>query len=62
MECGNDLAVGEKLLVIEEIAKAKTNKSIAERKSRCAMTERGKGVRILGKILQRGNVSVISMV
>ena len=53
MECGNDdLAAGEKLLVIEKIAKAKTNKSISERKNLCAMTESGEGIRIFGKILQ----------
>ena len=32
MECEKDLAEGEKLLVIKEIGKAKTNKSIAEKK------------------------------
>ena len=41
MECGKDLAEGKKLLVIKEIAKAKTNKSIAERINRCVMTEIG---------------------
>ena len=48
MECVNDLAEGKKLLVIEEIGKAKTNKSIAERKNRCVTTEIGKSVRIFG--------------
>ena len=42
------------LPVISEIAKAKTNKSIAERINRCMMTEIGKSERIFGKILQRG--------
>ena len=32
MECGKDLAEDEKILVIEEIAEAKPNKSTAERK------------------------------
>ena len=41
MECGKDLAEGEKLLVIKEIAKAKTNKSVAERINHCVMTEMG---------------------
>ena len=36
MGCGKDLAEGEKVLVIKEIAKVKTNKSIAEKnKSLC---------------------------
>ena len=34
-----DLAEGEEVLVIKEIAKVKTNKSIAERMNRCVMTE-----------------------
>ena len=62
MECGKDLAESEKLLVVEEIAEAKRNKPIAERKNRCVMTEIGESVRILGKILQRGNVSLIAVV
>ena len=57
-----DLVEDEKLLVIEEITKAKTNKTIAERINRCVMTELGKSVRIFGKILQRGNVSLIAVV
>ena len=36
--------------VKEEIAKVKTNKTIAERINRCVMTEIGKSVRIFGKI------------
>ena len=36
-------------IVIEEIAKPKTNKSVAERINRCMMTKTGKSVRILGK-------------
>ena len=44
MECGKDLAEGEKVLVIKEIAKVKTNKSIAERINRCVMTEIGESM------------------
>ena len=62
MECEKDLAEREKLLALEEIAKAKTNKSIAERIIRCVMTEIGKSVRIFGKILERGNASLITVV
>ena len=51
MECGKDLAEGEKVLAIKEITKVKRNKSIAERMSRCVMTEIGESVRIFGKIL-----------
>ena len=62
MECGKDIPEGEKLLVIKEIAKVKTTRSIGERINRCVMTEIGESVRIFGKILQRGNVSLISVV
>ena len=62
MECGKDLPEGEQLLVIKEIAKAKTTRPTGERINRCVMTEIGKSVRIFGQILQRGNVSVISVV
>ena len=41
MVSGKDLAEIEKLLVIKEIAKGKTNKSIVERINRCVMTEIG---------------------
>ena len=58
MECGKDFAKCEKLLVIKEIGKIKTNKSIAERINRCVMIEIGEG----GKILLRGNVSFIAVV
>ena len=51
MKCGKDLAEGEKLLAIKEIAKAKTNKSVAERISRCVMTE-----------IDERNVSLIAVV
>ena len=51
-----------KFLVIEEIAKAKTNKSIAERINRFVITEIGKSVRIFGKILQKGKVILIAVV
>ena len=53
MGCGKDLAEGEKVLVIKEIAKVKTNKSIAERINRCVTTEIGESVRIFEKILER---------
>ena len=56
MEWGKDLAEGEKVLVIKEIAKVKTNKSIAERINRCVMTKIGESLRIFGKILQTGNL------
>ena len=49
MGCGTDLVEGEKVLVIKEIAKVRTNKSIAGKVNRCVMTEIGKSVRILGK-------------
>ena len=52
----------QKNLVIGEKAKGKTNKTIAGRINRCVMTEIGKSVRIFGKILQRGNVSLIAVV
>ena len=39
MGCAKDLAEDEKVLVIKEITKVKTNKSIAERINRCVMTE-----------------------
>ena len=52
----------EKVLVMKEIAKVKTKRSIAERINRCVMTEIGESVRILGKILQRGNLGLISVV
>ena len=58
MACGKDLAEGEKVLVIKEIAKVKTNKSIGERINRCVMTEIGETVRIL----QRGNLGLIAVV
>ena len=61
MGCGKDLAEGEKVL-IKELAKVKTNKSIAERINRCVMTERGERVRIFRKILQRGNLDLIVVV
>ena len=39
MECGKDLPEGEKLLVVKEIAKAKTTRSTAGKINRCVMTE-----------------------
>ena len=62
MECGKDLAEGEKVLALKEIAKVKTNKSIAERMNRCVMTEICESVRIFRKIFQRGNLGLIAMV
>ena len=49
MGCGKNLAEGEKVLVIKEIAKVKTNKSPAERINCCVMTEIGESARILEK-------------
>ena len=40
MGCGKDLAEGEKALVIKEIAKVRTNESIAKRINCCVMTEK----------------------
>ena len=62
MECGKDLAEGEKVLAIKDITKVKTNKSIAERMNRCVMTEIGESIRIFRKILQRGNLGLIAVV
>ena len=62
MGCAKDLSEGEKVLVIKEITKVKTNRSIAERINRCVMTEIGESVRIFGKILQRGNLGLIAVV
>ena len=59
---GKDLAEGEKVLVIKEITKVRTNKSIAERINRCVMTEIGESVRIFEKIFQRGNRVLIAAV
>ena len=49
MRCGKDLAEGEKVVVIKEITKVKTNKSIVERINRCVMTQIGESLRILEK-------------
>ena len=62
MGCGKDLAEGEKVLVIKERAKVKTNKSIVERINCCVMTEIGESVRIFGKIFQTGNVGLFAVV
>ena len=62
MECGNDLAEGEKVLSIKEITKVKTSKSIAERMNRCVMKEICESVRIFRKILQRENLGLIAVV
>ena len=62
MGCGKDLAEGEKVLVIKEIIKVKTNKSISERMKLSVMTEIGESVRIFGKILQRVNLDLIAVV
>ena len=42
-----DLAGSEKVLVINEIAKVRTNVSIAERINCCVTTEKSESVRIL---------------
>ena len=52
----------KKVLVIKEKTKVRTNKSIAERINRCVMTEIGESVRIIGKILERGNLGLIAVV
>ena len=52
----------EKVLVITEITKVRTNISIAERINRCVMTKIGESVRIFGKVLQRGNLGLIAVV
>ena len=62
MGCGKDLAEGEKVVVIKEITKVKTNKSIVERINRCVMTEIGESLRIFRKILQRGNLDLLVVV
>ena len=62
MGCGKDLAEGEKVLVIKEIAKVKTNKSPAGRINCFVMTEIGESVRIFAKILQRENLGLIAVV
>ena len=54
MGCGKDLAEGEKVLVMKEITKVRTNKSIAERINRCVMTEIRESVRIFGKSFKEG--------
>ena len=62
MECGKDLAEGEKVLDIKEITKVKTNKSVVERMNRFVITEVGESVRIFRKNLQRGNLGLIAVV
>ena len=62
MGCGKDLAESEKVLVIKEIAKVGTNRSINGRIDRCVMAERGENVRTLGKIRDRGNLGLIAAV
>ena len=62
MGCGKDLAEGEKVLVIKEIAKVKTNKSVAETINRCVVTKIGENLRIFGNILERGNLGLIAVV
>ena len=58
MGSGKDLEEGEKVLVIEEITKVRTNKSIAERINRCVMTEIDESVRILEKSLKEETLLV----
>ena len=62
MGCGKDLAEGEKVLAIKEIAKVKTNKSIAKRTNLCVTTEIGESVRIFGKILQEETSLYVCMI
>ena len=62
MGCRKDVVQGEKAFVINEIAKVRTNKSIAGRIYRCVMTEISESIRIFGKILQRGNIGLIAVV
>ena len=62
MECEKDLVEGEKVLVIKEIAKVSTNKSIVGRINRCVITEIGESVRTFGKIFQRANLGLIAVV
>ena len=61
MGCGKDLAEGKKALAIEEIAKVRTNISIAKRIDRCVMTEKCESVRIFRKMLQRGNLGGLNL-
>ena len=49
MGCRKDLAESENVLVIKEIAKVRTNESIAERINCCMVTEKSESVRILEK-------------
>ena len=56
------LVEGENVLVIKEIAKVRTNKSVAGRINCCVMTEIGESVRIFEKILQRENLGLIAVV
>ena len=42
MGCGKDLAEGEKVLVIKEMAKVKTNKSIAESQNKSLCDDRNR--------------------
>ena len=62
MGCGKDLPEGQKVFVIKEIAKVKTNKSIAEGIICCVTTEIGESVTISGKLLQRGNLGLLAVV
>ena len=62
MGCENNPEEDEKVLVITEITKVRTNISIAERINRCVMTKIGESVRIFGKVLQRGNLGLIAVV
>ena len=41
MQCGKNLPEGEKLLVVKEIVKAKTTRSVGERINCCVMKEIG---------------------
>ena len=58
MGCGKKLVEDEKVFVIEEIAKVRTNKSIAGRMNYCVITDIGN----FGKIPQRENLSLMVVV
>ena len=62
MGWGKDLAEGEEVLVIQKIAKVRTNISISEKTNLCVMTEIGESVRIFGKIFKEGNLGLIAVV
>ena len=56
------LQKAKKSLLLKEIAKVKTNKSVAETINRCVVTKIGENLRIFGNILERGNLGLIAVV